>query len=91
LISDGTLPPFIVVAISNTQARRDEYTPTSVAFKRDDGLVVKGGGKANLYGRFLLKELKPFIDLTYRTRADAASTAVVGASHVGHVALCHVG
>lgn len=87
LIGDGTLPPFIVVAISNTDARRDEYTPTFVAFKRDDGLVVKGGGKANLYGRFLLKELKPFIDRTYRTRTDAASTAIGGASHGGLVSL----
>lgn len=87
LIGDGTLPPFIVVAVSNTDARRDEYTPTFVAFKRDDGLLVKGGGKANLYGRFLLKELKHFIDKTYRTRTDAASTAIGGASHGGLVSL----
>lgn len=34
-----------------------------------------------------MKELKPFIDRNYRTRADAASTAIGGASHGGLVSL----
>jgi predicted alpha/beta superfamily hydrolase len=80
LIRAGRIEPLIVVAVANTDARRDEYTPTYVEFKRPDGVVEKGGGKANLYGRFLIEELKPFVDRTYRTRVDAASTAVRGAS-----------
>ena len=79
-IRAGRIEPFIAVAVANTEARRDEYTPTSVERTEPDGRTWKGGGKANLYGRFLIEELKPFVDRTYRTRRDAASTAVGGAS-----------
>jgi predicted alpha/beta superfamily hydrolase len=87
LIQAGRIEPLIVVAVANTDARRDEYTPTYVEWKRPDGSTSKGGGKANLYGRFLTEELKPFIDRTYCTRQDAASTAVGGASLGGLVSL----
>jgi predicted alpha/beta superfamily hydrolase len=87
LIEAGRIEPLIVVAVSNTKARRDEYTPTAVELKKPDGGVSKGGGKANLYGRFLIEELKPFIDRTYRTRPDAASTALGGASLGGLVSV----
>lgn len=87
LIRDGTLEPLIVVAVANTDARSDEYTPTFVDRKLPDGRPLRGGGKAPLYGRFLLEELKPFIDRTYRTRTDAGGTAVGGASHGGLVSL----
>ena len=87
LIQAGRIEPLIVVAVANTDARRDEYTPTVVESKRSDGSTSKGGGKANLYGRFLIEELKPFIDLTYCTRRDAASTAVGGSSLGGLVSL----
>jgi predicted alpha/beta superfamily hydrolase len=80
LIRAGRIEPLIVVAVANTNARRDEYTPTSVELKRPDGGTSKGGGKATLYGRFLIEELKPFIDRTYRTLGNAASTAVGGSS-----------
>jgi predicted alpha/beta superfamily hydrolase len=87
LIRAGRIEPLIVVAVANTDARRDEYTPTAVEWKRPDGSNSKGGGKANLYGRFLIEELKPFIDRTYRTRPDAASTALGGASLGGLVSV----
>ncbi len=76
----GRIEPLIVVAVANTDARVDEYTPTTVEWKEPDGTVRKGGGKANVYGRFLIDELKPFIDRTYRTRREPASTALGGAS-----------
>ncbi len=85
LIEAGRIEPFIVVAVSNTDARREEYTPTAIEWKVGSGPISKGGGKANLYGRFLIEELKPFIDRTYRTRPDAANTALGGASLGGLV------
>jgi predicted alpha/beta superfamily hydrolase len=87
LIRAGRIQPLIVVAVSNTEARRDEYTPTYVERKQPDGVISKGGGKAHLYGRFLIEELKPFIDRTYRTLVDAANTTLGGASLGGLVSV----
>ena len=83
LIAAGTLPPVIVVGVANTGSHRiHEYTPTSDA--------RLGGGLADDYGRFLVEELKPFIDRTYRTRTGPASTGLAGSSLGGLVTL-HLG
>ena len=83
LIAAGALPPLIIVGVDNTgPSRIHEYTPT-----RDARL---GGGLAGDYGRFLVEELKPFIDRTYRTRTDAASTGL-GGSSLGGLVTMHVG
>ncbi len=87
LISAGRIAPVIFVAVHNTEARTDEYTPRQVERKLPDGTIQKEGGKAPLYSRFLIEELKPFIDRTYRTRRSAADTAVGGASFGGLVSL----
>jgi predicted alpha/beta superfamily hydrolase len=87
LIDAGRIEPLILVAVANTPARRDEYTPTEVELKLHDGSVSKGGGRSDLYARFLIEELKPFIDETYRTRPEAASTAVGGSSLGGLVSV----
>lgn len=80
LIEADVLSPLIIVGIANTGERRiEEYTPT-----RDKKL---GGGLADQYGRLLVEELKPFIDKTYRTRTDVASTALGGSSLGGLVTL----
>lgn len=80
LIEAGTLQPLIVVGISNAGMRRlDEYTPTND--KR------RGGGEADAYGRFVVEELKPFIDAFYRTLPDASQTGLGGSSLGGLVTL----
>jgi predicted alpha/beta superfamily hydrolase len=80
LIAAGRIEPLIIVGINNTGQRRvQEYTPT-----RDPRL---GGGRAADYGRMIVEELKPYIDETYRTRPDAASTAIGGSSLGGLVTL----
>jgi predicted alpha/beta superfamily hydrolase len=78
LIRAGAIEPLIVVGIANTDARWDEYTPTR---------VDSDGGKADLYGRLIVEELKPFVDRTYRTRPVAAATGIGGASLGGLVSL----
>ena len=60
MILNGELEPFMVVAVDCTEARREEYAP---AHKGDD------------YLRFLLEELKPMVDATWRT--DPHRTAIV--------------
>ncbi|MEK7833277.1 MAG: alpha/beta hydrolase-fold protein, partial [Acidobacteriota bacterium] len=72
LILSGRIEPLIIVAIYNTGADRiDEYTPTIDPRQ-------KRGGKADLYGRFLIEELKPFIDRNYRTLAGPEFTGLGG-------------
>ena len=68
LIGARLVEPLIIVGINNTGERRiDEYTPT-----RDSRRKL--GGRADLYGRFLVEELKPFVDSRYRTLADNTNT-----------------
>ncbi|HEY4083402.1 MAG TPA: alpha/beta hydrolase-fold protein [Burkholderiaceae bacterium] len=81
-VESGQLAPFIIVAVDNTAARMDEYTPVSMI---NDGKSV--GGKAPAYARYLIEELKPFIDAHYRSLPDAAHTAVGGSSLGGLVSL----
>jgi predicted alpha/beta superfamily hydrolase len=81
LITGGAIEPLIIVGVYNTgRDRVDEYTPTVDA-------KYKAGGKADLYGRMLVEELKPFIDSEYRTRRDAKQTGLGGSSLGGLVSL----
>jgi predicted alpha/beta superfamily hydrolase len=82
LILAGKLEPLIIVGVYNTTDRIPEYTPVADP--------QHGGGKADAYGRFLVEELKPFIDARYRTQPDAASTGLAGSSLGGLVSL-HLG
>lgn len=84
LIAAGAVEPLIIVGVANAGGQRvEEYTP--VADPR-----FKLGGKADLYGRLLVEELKPFIDAHYRTLAGAAHTGLGGSSLGGLVSL-HLG
>jgi predicted alpha/beta superfamily hydrolase len=81
LIKAGEIEPLIIVGIYNTGFDRiDEYTPTP-----DERL--KKGGSADLYGRMLVEELKPFVDSRYRTREESENTGLGGSSLGGLVSL----
>lgn len=81
LILGGKIEPLIIVAIYNSGSDRiDEYTPTVDPRQ-------KRGGKADLYGQFLIRELKPFIDLNYRTLAGPEFTGLGGSSLGGLLTL----
>jgi predicted alpha/beta superfamily hydrolase len=82
LIKSGKIIPIIIVAVANSGAGRiDEYTPTA------DPDEHRGGGTAELYAKFLIEEVKPFIDSHYRTLTDRNHTAVAGSSLGGLVSL----
>jgi len=73
LILARKIEPLIIVGINNLGSDRiNEYTPVA-----DEKYK---GGKADLYGRMLVEELKPFVDATYRTRKDAKHTGLGGSS-----------
>ncbi len=78
LIGQGAIEPLIVVGVYNTADRISEYTPAVDAGR---------GGNADNYGRFLVDELKPFIDSTYRTLPDREHSGVAGSSLGGLVSM----
>ena len=83
LIRAGEIEPLIIVAIYNTGAARiEEYTPSPDR--------KHGGGKADLYGRLLVEELKPFIEERYRTVMDGSRTGL-GGSSLGGLATLYLG
>jgi len=65
LIRSGKMQEIIVVGIYNTADRMQEYQDSAL-------------GKA--YGEFVVHQVKPYIDSVYRTKPDAANTAVMGSS-----------
>jgi len=81
LTERGEIEPLIIVGVYNTGEHRiDEYTPTFDARQ-------KRGGKADLYGRFLVEELKSVIDHGYRTLPGPEHTGMGGSSLGGLVTL----
>ena len=73
LLEQGKIEPVIIVGISNTPQRAEEYTPP--------GMGVPG--RADEYVEFMTDELKPFIDENYRTRADEPADTGIGGSSLG--------
>ena len=78
-IQSGSVAPLLIVGMYNTKARVREYTPTSVP--------KLGGGRADRYAKFLVEEVKPFIDREYRTLSGAQHTGLGGSSLGGLVSL----
>ncbi|HSV14950.1 MAG TPA: alpha/beta hydrolase-fold protein [Tepidisphaeraceae bacterium] len=86
LIGQGEASPFIVVGIYNTPQRTGEFTPPTMADaagSASDHTPAHG----DLYARFVIEEVKPFIDQTYRTQTDRAHTLIGGAALGGLEAL----
>lgn len=81
LILSHSIEPVIIVGIYNTgEERVEEYTPSADP-------KFKVGGRADLYGRLIVEELKPFVDEHYRTKREASDTGLGGSSLGGLVTL----
>jgi predicted alpha/beta superfamily hydrolase len=78
-IHNGKVEPLIIVGMYNTKARIREYTPTQVP--------KLGGGRADRYAKFLIEEVKPFIEREYRTLSGPQHTGIGGSSLGGLVSL----
>src|SRR5205085_8623287 len=81
LIRENLIEPLIIVAIANTgEDRIHEYAPTPGVIDENAKRKKRGKGWARRYGRFLIEELKPYIDKQYRTKPEAEFTGLGGSS-----------
>lgn len=75
LTARGEIEELIVVAVDHGVGRYEDYVPP------------EDGGHAQLYGDFLVNELKPWVDERYRTLRGPQNTAIMGSSLGGLAAL----
>jgi predicted alpha/beta superfamily hydrolase len=74
---NGTMRPFLLVGIENTERRRDLTGPTSTP--QDLEIAPRVGGSEN-FRAFIRQELMPAVNSRYRTTGE---TAIVGESLAG--------
>lgn len=86
LYTKGLIRPTLVVAIWNTPLRMQEYMPGKPR-KEVMAEAQKHGWEGELlsdkYLKFIVEELKPFIDTTYNTNAGRENTFIMGSSMGG--------
>lgn len=94
LIAANTVPPTIVVGVWCTENRWGEYLPQR-PFAHTPHLAAAekqaGPLQADSYLRFLVTELKPFIDRTYMTQPEREFTTIMGSSMGGLISLYALG
>jgi uncharacterized protein len=76
-VGNGTMRPFILVGIENTERRRDMTGPTEN--EQDKKIAPRVGGSA-AFRAFIRQELMPQVKARYRTTDE---TAIVGESLAG--------
>lgn len=76
-VINGTMRPFLLVGIENTERRRDMTGPTE---NDDDKKIAPRVGGSSAFRKFIRDELKPEIRRRYRTTDEAA---IVGESLAG--------
>lgn len=76
-VTNGTMRPFLLVGIENTERRRDMTPPTDSA---DDRKIAPRVGGSAAFRTFIRTELMPAVKARYRT---AEGTAVIGESLAG--------
>ena len=76
-VGNGTMRPFLLVGIENTERRRDMTGPTENA---SDKKIAPRVGGSGAFRRFIRDELMPQVKARYRTTNE---TAIVGESLAG--------
>ena len=88
LIKKRLVEPLIIVAVAGMgDDRVHEYTPTAAKIESNGESDAQSRGLLRDYGRFLVEELKPFVDRTYRTRPEKEFTGMGGSSLGGLASL----
>ncbi len=76
-VGNGTMRPFLLVGIENTERRRDMTGPTE---DEEDKKIAPRVGGSQVFRKFLREELMPQVKERYRTTPE---TAIVGESLAG--------
>ncbi|OYT12186.1 MAG: esterase [Bacteroidetes bacterium 4572_114] len=93
LVKEQKIPEVIVVGIWNTPKRYQEYMPekpfNKLSRRTKGSLKKKFGGipVSDEYLKFMVEELKPFIDSVYRTNPDRENTYLMGSSMGGLISI----
>lgn len=93
LSANGQIRTPIVVGVHNTPLRLREYIPADLIralpedMRADIQSIYGGEPLSDAYLRFMVEELKPLIDRTYRTRPRRDDTVVMGSSMGGLISL----
>ncbi|MBN1139460.1 MAG: alpha/beta hydrolase [Anaerolineae bacterium] len=87
LSQKGVIQEAIVVGIWNTEKRWREYMPQkaldgpqAASIRESAAEELEGGPISDLYLRFMIEEVKPFVDSEYRTLPGRENTGVMGSS-----------
>lgn len=90
LFARGKVAPFIIVGIDQPgEARARQYLPQAIynaaspALRARMDALTKGPVYSDAYLRFIVRELKPLIDRTYRTARAPSQTVIIGSSMGG--------
>jgi predicted alpha/beta superfamily hydrolase len=88
LVAERRIRPAVVVAIWHSADRTAEYLPRK-ALTRSGGTrdTIAVRGLSDAYLRFLVEELKPYIDSMYRTLPSRDNTFLMGSSMGGLISL----
>lgn len=94
LMEAGTISGVIVVGVWNSDIRWREYMPqkpyeSELLKIHLSAIIDKAGGDSvsDSYLKFLVDEVKPFIDSNYQTQSDQRHTFVMGSSMGGLISL----
>jgi predicted alpha/beta superfamily hydrolase len=89
LLAAGEVRPAILVGIWNTSERFAEYMPQKAVspaqLEQVRDVISRGQHrlKSDAYLKFVVEELKPWIDRTYRTQPERQHTFIMGSSMGG--------
>lgn len=96
LLAEGKIRETIVVGVWNTELRHSEYFPQKPFEMLDENYrdsllsekeLFPEKVQSDNYLKFLVKELKPFIDETYSTKSGRDETFIAGSSMGGLISI----
>lgn len=100
LMDDGKIAPAIIVGIWNSWIRRLDYFPQKAAdyfTQEDEAIIAKAKQElgdpldtpwqGDAYLKFIVEEVKPYVDSHYRTLPQREHTMVAGSSYGGLISL----